>query len=55
MFGQDFFKIIQFIMDALRLFARVFGDDSDRANDDKCQNNHRHEIEKIISADKKTT
>jgi len=54
MFGADFFKIIQFVMDALRLFARIFGDEKDRENDDKVQSNHRHEIEKIIYANKKT-
>ncbi len=54
MFGQDFFKMLQFIMDALRLFARIFGDENDRKNDDKVQGNHRHEIDKIINANKKT-
>jgi len=55
MFGQDFFKMLQFIMDALRLFARIFGDENDKVNDDKNQSNHRHEIEKIIHAGKKAT
>lgn len=52
MFGSDFFKVLQFIMDALRLFARIFGDDDDRKNDDECQKNHRHEIDKIIKPPK---
>lgn len=53
MFGQDFFKILQFVMDALRLFARIFGDAEDKANDDKNQQNHKHEIDSIIDAGKK--
>ncbi|MBA7682975.1 hypothetical protein ES703_91331 [subsurface metagenome] len=48
MFGEDFFKIIQFAMAVLRLFARIFGDAEDRKNDDKCEQNHRHEVDKII-------
>lgn len=48
MFGQDFFKVLQFIMAALRLFARVFGDADDRKNDDETQGNHRHEVDKVI-------
>lgn len=48
MFGKDFFKILEFVMAALRLFARIFGDDDDRKNDDETQSNHRHEVEKII-------
>jgi len=48
MFGTDFFKILEFVMAALRLFARIFGDDEDRLNDDKTQGNHVHEANKVI-------
>jgi len=47
MFGSDFFKIMQFIHDVLRLFGRIFGDDEDKKNDDRAQSNCRHEIEKL--------
>lgn len=30
MFGKDFFKVLSFIVQALRLFAAVFGDDADK-------------------------
>jgi len=29
-FGKDFFKIFNFAIQLLRLFARVFGDDADK-------------------------
>lgn len=48
MFGRDFFKILEFVMAALRLFARIFGDDEDRKNDDITQGNHKHEVDKVI-------
>ena len=48
MFGTDFFKMLEFVMAALRLFARIFGDDEDRENDDKTQGNHVHEAAKVI-------
>jgi len=38
MFGRDFFKTLNFIMAALRLFARIFGDDKDRKADDEVNN-----------------
>ncbi len=49
MFGTDFFKMLEFVMAALRLFARIFGDDEDRKNDDKTQGNHVHEVGKIVN------
>lgn len=48
MFGSDFFKILEYIVAALRLFARIFGDDDDKKADDEAQSNHRHEVESII-------
>jgi len=47
-FGSDFFKVLEFIMAALRLFARIFGDADDRKNDDEVQSNHRHEVDKVM-------
>lgn len=47
-FGEDFFKTIQFVVAVLRLLARIFGDDSDKENDDKISGNHAHEIEDVI-------
>lgn len=49
MFGTDFFKMLEFVMAAIRLFARIFGDDKDRENDDKTQSNHVHEVQKIVT------
>jgi len=46
-FGMDFFKIIVFAMQILRLFARIFGDEDDKQADDEVQKNCVHEIEKI--------
>lgn len=48
MFGRDYFKFAQLIVAILRLIGRIFGDNEDRANDDESENNHKHEIEKII-------
>lgn len=47
-FGEDFFKIIQFVMAVLRLIARIFGDDEDKKHDDNIMGNHAHEIDKIV-------
>jgi hypothetical protein len=47
-FGRDFFKIIAFAMQILRLFARIFGDDDDKKIDDEVQGNHIHELDKVI-------
>jgi len=49
MFGNDFFKILEFVHAILRLFGRIFGDDDDRINDDKTQGNHVHEYGKVTS------
>lgn len=46
-FGADFFKIVTFIVQILRLFGRMFGDEQDRQADDEIQKNHIHEVEKI--------
>jgi len=46
-FGVDFFKIVAFAMQILRLFARIFGDDEDKKADDEVQNNCIHEVEKM--------
>ena len=46
-FGADYFKIIQFVIDCLRLFGRIFGDPEDKKNDDQVQGNCRHELEKL--------
>lgn len=50
MFGQDFFKIIEFAVAILRLFARIFGDDEDKQNDDDVRANHTHEADKVIAS-----
>jgi len=47
-FGEDFFKIIQFVMAIMRLIARIFGDDKDKKFDDKIMGNDTHEVEEII-------
>jgi len=46
-FGEDFFKIVAFAMQILRLFARIFGDEEDKKADDHVQGNCVHEIEKM--------
>lgn len=46
-FGADFFKIIAFAMQILRLFGRIFGDDEDKKADDQVQGNCVHEVEKM--------
>lgn len=30
-FGRDFFKILSFVIQIMRMFAAVFGDDEDKA------------------------
>ena len=47
-FGEDFFKIIQFVTAVMRLIARIFGDEKDKKDDDKIMGNHAHEVEEII-------
>lgn len=48
LFGQDFFKIAQFVLALLRLIGRIFGDDEDKANDKKAAENCATEINRII-------
>lgn len=40
LFDKNFFKVLNFIIWAIRGFARMFGDDDDRSNDDEASNNH---------------
>jgi len=47
-FGSDFFKILEFVVAILRMFARVFGDDEDRAADDEQAEKHGHYAEKLV-------
>lgn len=49
-FGEDFFKIIQFVMAVMRLIARIFGDDDDKKHDDEIMGNHAHEVDKVIES-----
>lgn len=46
-FGTDFFKVLAFVMQVLRLFARVFGDKDDQKADDEVSDNHIHELNKM--------
>lgn len=48
MFGQDFFKVMQFVVAVLRLMARIFGDQKDKELDDEFGKNHLHEIDKDV-------
>lgn len=48
MFGGDFFKILEFVMAVLRLFARVFGDDEDRKADDEQKELHGDYAENLV-------
>lgn len=47
-FGEDFFKVLEFVMAILRMFARVFGDEEDREADDEQQKLHGHYAEKLV-------
>jgi len=47
-FGADFFKVLEFVMAVLRLFARVFGDAEDRKADDEQKNLHGDYAEKLL-------
>jgi len=49
-FGEDFFKIIQFVVAVMRLIGRIFGDDKDKKYDDQIMGNHAHEADKIIDS-----
>jgi len=50
MFGEDFFKIIQFAMAVLRLFGRIFGDKDDLDKDDEIFNHNSGPVEKLIKS-----
>lgn len=47
-FGADFFKILEFVVAILRMFARVFGDDDDRKADDEQRATHGDYAEKLV-------
>ncbi len=47
-FGSDFFKILEFVVAILRMFARVFGDDEDRQADDEQAAKHGDYAEKLV-------
>lgn len=47
-FGSDFFKIIELVIAILRMFARIFGDDEDRAQDDEVREKHGDYAEKLV-------
>ena len=48
MFGQDFFKIAQFVLALLRLIGRIFGDEEDKANDKKAAENCATEFDRAV-------
>lgn len=47
-FGEDFFKIVQFVIAIMRLIARVFGDKTDKDLDDEFGTNHLHEVDETV-------
>lgn len=42
-FGADFFKILNLVIQIMRLFAKVFGDDTDRTEAAKSEARSRSE------------
>jgi len=47
-FGSDFFKIVEFVVAILRLFARVFGDADDAKSDAETKAKFGDYAEKIL-------
>jgi hypothetical protein len=47
-FGSDFFKILEFVIAALRMFARLFGDEEDQKADDETREKYGDYGEKLV-------
>jgi len=50
MFGEDFFKIFEFAIAIVRLFAKIFGDKDDQEKADSFGTNGNNGSETIVKA-----
>lgn len=55
MFGADFFRWIQFVIAAVRLFARIFGDEEDRQHEEEINNHQSQNVNDFIAKVTKPT
>lgn len=47
-FGADFFKILEFAIAVIRMFARLFGDNDDVKADDETRSKYGDYAEKLV-------
>jgi len=49
-FGEDFFKILQFVVAVMRLIARIFGNEKDKELDDKFGTNCLSDVDRSVKS-----